>query len=299
MSIDPNLIDVVLPEHDGYPEELQAQDTQDAMKMSAEEGGAIVTKFPDHLWIEPKDWPDAAAQNDKYHTWPIDYIDRFTNQGAGNGGYSTHECTTHCFRACFEAARNRQRRIAIGPPVPGTRLDISAESASVWISCLSLYAEANPGQWGGAGVVQILNIAARRGCLPDKIQPREWGFKHSLHGTCGAGGINQARGKWTSVSAFPDGWQETAKLLKPLEYIFPESWEQTVCLVLHGFAVGVGRSGHSIPYCKWIAGEKVMQYPDSYDVFRYDSVGSIRSTVGGSYAIVSTTVPDDWTKPAG
>lgn len=293
MNIDPSLIDVAFEDHDGYPAEIQSGDTKDALMCAAKDAGAKAYDFPSHLWIEPKDWPDVAAENDKYHTWPIDYIDRFTNQNP------THECTTHAFRTVFEAARNRQRRIAIGPPVPDKRLDISAKSSSVWISPLSLYSEANPGQWGGAGVVQILNIAAKRGCLPDKIQPRDWGFKHYLHGTCGEGGINQSNGRWTSVSNFPDGWKETAKLLKPLEYIFPGSWEETVCLVLHGFAVGVGRSGHSIPYCKWVADKKLMQYPDSYDVFRYDSASSIRATVGGSYAIVSTTVPDDWEKPAG
>lgn len=296
--IDPSLIDVVLPE-DGYPDSIRLGDTSDVLMMAAEEAGAIVTKFPEHLWIEPSVWADAAAQNDKFRTWPLDYVDRFTNQGAGNGGYSTHECTTHCFRACFEACRNRQRRIAVGPPVPRQRLPASAESASVWFSCLGWYAEANPREMGGAGVRQILSIAARRGSLPDTIQPREYGFKHSLHGTCGAGGINQARGKWTPVSQFPDGWQETAKHFKPLEYIFPESWEQTVCLVLNGFAVGVGRSGHSIPYMRWKPGERLMEYTDSYDIFRYDSVNSVRATVGGSYAIVSVTTPDDWNKPAG
>lgn len=296
--IDPSLIDVVLPQHDGYPPELASEDTRDQLMSAATDAGAVVTAFPSHLWIEPRDWPEVARQNDINRTWPADYLDRFTNQGAGNGGYSTHECTTHAFRAVFEAARNRQRRIAVGPPVPRERLPTSATSASVWISCLSLYAEANPGQWGGANVRQILSIAARRGCLPDRIQPREWNFKHAIQGTCGAGGVNQSRGSWLPVSQFPAGWQETAKHFRPLEYIFPESWEQTVCLVLHGFAVGVGRSGHSIPYTRWIPDQKLMEYPDSYDVLRYDSVNNIRNTVGGSYAIVSTTVPDDWEHPA-
>ena len=226
-------------------------------------------------------------------------MDRFTNQGSGNGGYSTHECTSHCFRCCFESARNRARQLAIGPPVPGKRLDASATSASVWLSCLSVYAEANPNERGGAGVRQILSIAARRGILPDKTQPRAWNLQHTLQGTCGAGGINQSRGSWVSVSRFPEGWEETAKHFKPLEYVFPTSWEQTVSLVLNGFAVGVGRSGHSVPYVRWIPEDRVMAYVDSYDIVRYDSVSSIKNTVGGSYAIVSTTTPDSWDHPAG
>lgn len=291
--IDPSLVDVVLNEETGYSPEVAAEDTRDQLICAAEEAGAIVTDFPKHLWLEQKDWADKARDNDKYRTWPLDYVDRFTNQSP------THECTSHAFRACLEAAWNRQRQIAVGPPEPKKRLEVSAQSASVWFSCLSVYAEANPGQWGGASVRQILRIAAKRGVLPDKIQPKDYGFKHAIQGTAGGGGVNQSKGPWIAVRDFPQGWEETAKHFKPLEYIFPESWEQTVCLILHGFAVGVGRSGHAIPYMKWLHDEQKMQYTDSYDVFRYDSIGSIKSTVGGSYAIVSTTCPDDWNFPAG
>lgn len=299
MKIDPKLIDVIIPE-DGYPEAQRLLDTRDVMMGAARDAGAIVTEFPAHLWIEPKDWGDASRLAVKYRTRAIDYRDRFTNQGSGNGGYSTHECTTHCFVACFEMAWNRQRRIPIGPPVAGKRLDMSAHSSSVWFSCLSLYAEANPGEWGGAGVRQILNIAARRGMLPDKIQPRDYGFKHMLHGTCGAGGINQSRGNWTPLPQFPDGWQEgTAKHFRPLEYIFPSTWEQHVCLLIHGRAVGVGREGHSVPHAFWDDENKVAGYLDSYDIVRYDSINRIKKTVGSSYAIESTTTPDDWDHPAG
>lgn len=298
-GIDPSLIDVVLPWESGYPAALAAEDTRDALCMAVKDGGALATEFPESWYIDPKDWPDAARDCDAYGTWPGDYMDRFTNQGAGNGGYSTHECTSHGFVRNFEAARNRHRQIKIGPPVPGKRLDVSAKSASVWFSCLSLYAEANPRQWGGANVRQILSLAANRGVLPDKTQPRDWGFQHALQGTCGAGGVNQSRGPWVALKNFPDGWRETAKHFRPLEFIFPESYEQTVSLVLRGIAVTVGRSGHCVTYDRWLVDDSVMRYPDSYDVFRYDSVASIKRTVGGSYAIVSVTVPDDWDKPAG
>jgi hypothetical protein len=298
-TIDPKLVDVILPEDSGYPVELQAQDTRDQLMMAAEEAGAVITAFPKHLWIEPKDWADAARDAKKYRTRAIDYIDRFTNQGGGNGGYSTHECTCHSLSRGFEAAWNRQRQIPVGPPVPNKRLEVSAASASVWVSPLSIYSEANPREWGGASVRQVLQIASKRGFLPDKIQPRDYGFKHTLHGTCGAGGVNQSRGPWVSLSKFPEGWQETAKHLRPLEYIFPESYEQSICLVIHGIVVCVGRDGHAVPHAEWLPEDNVMAYVDSYDVVRYDSVNRIRSTVGSSFGIYSTTVPDNYDKPAG
>lgn len=293
MSIDARLIDVDLPHDSGYSFEVSRDDNTENMKGAVSDAGGIITDFPNSMWIEPRDWPAVARELLDTRTRAIDYVDRFTNQDP------THECTSHCFRTCFEGARNRQRRIAIGPPVAGQRLDSSAHSASVWVSPLSVYAEANPGQWGGAGVRQILGIATRRGVLPDKVQPREYGFKHTLHGTCGQGGVNQSHGPWVPLSRFPDGWQETAKHFKPVEYIFPDSWEQTVCLVLNGLLVGVGRNGHSIPYAEWMPDDQVMKYVDSYDVCRFDSISRIKSTVGDSYAIVSTTIPDSWDKPAG
>lgn len=290
--IDPSLIDVVLPEHDGYPIELAAEDTLAAMWDAC---GEAAREFPDAFWIEPKDWDAVAAENDRLQTWPINYLDRFTNQSP------THECTTHALRACFEGARNRQRRIAIGPPVLNQPPPLSQTAGSVWVSCLSIYSEANPRIRGGANVRQVMEIASRRGFLPDKIQPRDYGFKHTLTGTNGKGNQTQSGGAWVKLSDFPDGWEDTARHFKPLEVVFPSSYEETICLVLQGFFVGVGRSGHSIPYGRMVkdGGSWMMQYPDSYDLFRYDSMGTVKRTVGGSYAIISTTVPDDWNKPAG
>lgn len=295
--IDPALVDVHLWQgvnHDGYPDDLAAEDTPDALRMAA---GETSREFPQALWIEPKDWADKARDNDKYHTWPMNYSDRYTNQNP------THECTTHSLTKSFEIARNRQRGVSFSEgPKAGVRYDESKLYGSVWASVMSIYAEANPGQWGGANIRQVMEILVRRGFLPDKIQPAEYNFKHVLQGTAGKGGINQSSGPWTRVSGFPEGWQETAKHFRALEIIFPDSWEQAVCLVLHGYAVGVGRNGHAVPWCQAIfEGNNFskMAYPDSYDVTRYDSASLVRSAWRGSYAVATVTAPDDWSKPAG
>jgi hypothetical protein len=288
--IDPKLIDNFPAEHDGYPDKLAAEDTIDVLKDVC---GSASREFPQSLWIEPKDWPDKARDNDKYKTWPINYVDRFTNQNP------THECTCHSLRVSAEACRNRQRGIIFPDgPKKGYRYQESS-NGSVWLSALSVYAEANPRQWGGANCRQVLEIAVRRGFLPDKTQPRDYGFKHQLHGTAGQGNTNQSSGPWVSLSNFPSGWQETAKWFKPLEVIFTNSWEQVVCLVLHGMAVGVGRNGHAVPYSFWNPQQQVMGYIDSYDVVRYDSLRTVQAASGGAYAIATMTMPDDWTKPAG
>jgi hypothetical protein len=289
--IDPKLIDVVLPhEHDGYPAELAAEDTPDALRDAC---GSASREFPKALWIEPRDWVAKARENDAAGSWAMNFIDRFTNQDP------SHSCTCHSLRANFEAARNRARGVHYGGPKKDYRYSESRDFGSVWLSPLSVYAEANPREWGGANVRQVLEIAVRRGMLPDTIQPAEYGFRHSLQGTNGRGCNNQSGGKWVPLSRFPDGWQETAKLFRPLEVIFPESYEQAVCLVLHGYAVSVGRNGHAVPWARWIPGQRLMAYPDSYEVIRYDSEQTSRRAWNGSFAIASVTLPDDWSKPAG
>lgn len=288
-SISPRLIDVFPSQHDGYPDELAKLDTRDALWSVC---GAASRAFPDSLWIEPRDWPDKARDNDKHHTWPMNYIDRFTNQDP------THECTCHSLSRNAEGARNRQRGVNFPDgPKKDYRYDESSRYGSVWLSPLSVYAEANPRQWGGANVQQVLEIACQRGMLPETIQPHDYGFKHALHGTTGQGGKNQSRGAWVSVSRFPDGWRETAAWFKPEEVIFPESWEQCVCLVLNGLFVSVGRNGHAVPWAQWNAAEQVMAYPDSYDVTRYDSLRTVKDAWDGSFAIASMTAPDDWSVP--
>jgi hypothetical protein len=296
--IDPSLIDQPSPEiaqtldeNAGYTPRLQAADTPDALKDCC---GDASRDFPQSFYIDPKDRKDKANENDKNHTWGLNYLDRFTNQNP------THECTSHSGRANFEGARNLQLGIRYPDgPKKGFRYEQS-QKGSVWVSPLSIYAEANPSKWGGAGVVQILNIACKRGFLPEKTQPYDYKFKHDLVGTTGTGGLNQSSGNWVSVSNFPSGWQETAATLMPLEVVVMDDWEQAFCMILQGRIVSVGRSGHAIPYSHWNEASQAVGYVDSYDVIRWDSLRTARQAVSyGCFSIISVTTPDDWMNPAG
>jgi hypothetical protein len=284
--VDSLLVDVTLPES-GYPEKLAAEDTRDALMCAA---AGATREFPKSLWIEPRDWEEKARENDANNTWAKNHLDRFTNQDP------THECTCHSLRANFEAARNKMRGIIFPDgPKKDYRYDESDDIGSVWVSPLSVYAKANPGKWGGANVRQVLEIAARRGMLPEKIQPADYGFKHALQGTTGKGGKNQSSGPWVSEGNFPDGWEETAAMFKPLEIVFPESREEAMCLLLHGYVLSVGRRGHAVPIYKWDWQRKLFPYGDSYDLERYDSSLAWQ----GSFSILTTVIPKVWSKPAG
>lgn len=296
--VDPALVDVPSPEiatspdgHGGYTPALQAADTPDALRACC---GAASRDFPEALWVDPKNRADKANENTKNNTWPVNFVDRFTNQNP------THECTCHSLTRNQEGAWNKARGI-IYPDGPKKDFRYQeSQLGSVWLSPLSVYAEANPRQWGGAGVIQVLDIACRRGVLPDKIQPADYGFKHQLQGTTGQGNSNQSSGSWVSVSRFPDGWQETAKNFKPAEVVVDDDWEKALSLVLNGHLVSVGRSGHAIPYAFWNEKEQVMGYVDSYNVIRYDSLRTVRAACSyGFFSIISVVTPDDWMHPAG
>lgn len=306
-------VDVILSRHDGYPEELAKLDTPAAMRDAF---GDTNREFPDALWIEPKNRVERARFNDENGLWAGNFIDRFTNQGSGTHpvtgrkGYSTHECTTHSLRCVAEACRNRQRRIAMGGPEVGKRLEVSANSTSVWLACLSVYPEENPREWGGGSVQGVCRIAVDRGFLPDVYQPREYGFRHTMWGTCGKGGVNQSSGPWPGWSGgtfkqHPDGWadenwRETSKNFRPLECIYPRNDDEFDCLLLNGYGIGVGRSGHAVPIIglRYEGGKLTnRKYPyfDSYDRILFDS----RAYTSGSFSILTMTTPDDWDQPAG
>lgn len=305
MPIDQSLLDVVLPEGSGYPEDLAKGDTREVLSDVCQASGIIVTEFPSSMWIDRKDWAERAAFLKENKMRAIDYLDRFTNQGSGtnplNGrrGYSTHECTCHSLRACMEACWNRQRRISLEGPTSDRRTLATANSHSVWLSPLSVYAIANPRQWGGASIRGVVKIAGERGMLPETIQPRDYKFKHTLHGTCGGGNYRQSSGEWVRLRDFPDGCEETSMNFRPLEVIFPDDAEQLVCLILNSHMVGVGRSGHAVPLGEWHDDDEAAGYPDSYNVMRYDSFRKMRGYAGGAFAIVSCTQPDDYDNPAG
>lgn len=289
--VDPKLVDVILRHDSGYSAAREAEDSVSAIRdacMGADRD------FPQALWIEPKDREEKARENDRNKTWALNYLDRFTVQAP------SHECTCHSLIANATVARNRQRGLNYPEgPKKGYRYSDSADSGSVFLSPLSVYAEANPREWGGANVRQVMEIACKRGILPDKVQPREYGFKHTLQGTSGRGNNNQSGGDWIGLRSFPDGWQETAALFKPLEVIFPASFDEAICLLLHGYAVSVGRNGHAVPWMQVNFSQEVIPYPDSYDVIRYDSFRTAKSAWRGAFAIHTMASPDDWANPAG
>jgi len=270
---DRTLIDYTLPDHDGYPDNLAAADTSDELAMMG------ATDFPQSLWIEPKDWKAYAADNklSERKLWPTNFKGRFTNQ------HPTHECTCHSLCRGAEIAYAAQH----------------SGAKKIAFSQVGIYAIANPGQWGGAGCLEVLRIAMETGFIPENVWGQDAIYKHTMHGTAGKGNADNSSGPWVTERSKPEyfsGAAETRNLFKPTEVINPRSREEMACCVLHGRAVNVGRRGHAVPYTflVWEPTQKSEQptfgYDDSYDIQRFDTWSSASAAVSGSSCIWNMTM---------
>jgi hypothetical protein len=286
--IDPKLIDV-FDVQGGYVD--GEEDTPDGLFSAC---GSAARKFPASMLVPRDERKDMARENYRLKTWGINYLDRFTHQG------NSHECSAHAVTRSIEAARNRHRGI-IYPD--GPRKDFrytDSSKGSVWLSPLSLYLESNPSQWGGSNIVRNVNIAQRRGPLPDRVQPAEYGFRHMLQGSAGGrNSSNQSIGPWVSLRNLPQGFEETSKHFRPLEIFIIENEDEGISALLHGGVIAYGRRGHAVPVARWDHGQDVYAYVDSYDRVLYDSAATFRSACQGAVCVWTTEQPSDWLKPAG
>jgi hypothetical protein len=286
--IDPKLIDR-FDVDGGYVD--GEEDTPDGLFSAC---GSSARKFPASMLVPRDVRKDMARENDRLKTWGVNYLDRFTHQG------NSHECSAHAVTRSIEAARNRHRGI-IYPD--GPRKDFrytDSSKGSVWLSPLSLYLEANPGIRGGSNIVRNVNIAQRRGSLPDRVQPAEYGFRHTLQGSAGGrNSSNQSIGPWVSLRNLPEGFEETSKHFRPLEIFIIENEDEGISALLHGGVIAYGRRGHAVPVARWDHGQDVYAYVDSYDRVLYDSAATFRSACRGAVCVWTVKQPNDWLKPAG
>jgi hypothetical protein len=283
VKINPRYVDWSPEREDetGYDPEIAVFDSLESLSAlsASRDFGPHDSSNP--LWVDPKDWKDVARENDRLKIWPENWRNRYTHQARRR---SSHECTCHAFLQNFEIAWNRQAM---------------SKDFAIWVSALSLYSRANPSRWGGSYMQKTLGIGVEEGILPDNDGPAGPGtqknkFEHTLKNSSGDG-------IWIAEREFPNNWELTARHFRATEYINIRHWHEHVCLVLRGYCVSNGRRGHAIPHVQIVWGQNGDLYSkasDSYDRHILDSERLIKEGVGGAYAIVSTTIPSDWTRPA-
>lgn len=286
--IDPKLIDV-FDVQGGYIG--GEEDTPDGLFSAC---GSAARKFPKSMIVPHDERKDMARECDRLKTFGIHYLDRFTHQG------NSSECAAHVVVRSIEAARNRHRGI-IYPEGPRKNFTYtSSGKGSVWLSPLSLYCESNVSRYGGSNIVRNVNIAQRRGPLPDRVQPADYKLRHTFQGSSGGTkSINQSIGPWATPRDLPEGFEETSKHFRPLEIFIIENEDEGISALLHGGVIAYGRRGHAVAVARWDHEENVFAYSDSYDRVLYDSASTFRSACQGAVCVWTVEMPNDWSRPAG
>jgi hypothetical protein len=155
----------------------------------------------------------------------------------------------------------------------------------VHLSAISLYKRIGSSPSSGASVDDGLEEMKERGILPLDDEANKARFKHTMPNT----GFR---------TAYPDGWEDTAKMFKVQEWLVVDRVAELVSRLLDGKPVVVGRSGHSICYCDVVYkdGALCVKYVNSWgdwgeNGYGYDTMGKIKSSAGWAFAPVSVVVP--------
>lgn len=154
------------------------------------------------------------------------------------------------------------------------------------LSAISLYKRIGRSPNSGAMVSDGLDEIAKRGVLP--LDTPENRAKFGPH-------VMPATGFYT---AFPSGWEETAKKFRATEWFVVRSKAGLITALLNQHPVVVGRAGHSICYCRplYKDGRLLVKYANSWGSwgdqgYGYDSERYISSSSGWAFALRSVVVP--------
>lgn len=155
------------------------------------------------------------------------------------------------------------------------------------LSAMSLYRRIGSGPNSGAMVSDGLDELTGRGILPLDTPDNRAKYIH----------VHPATG-WSNK--LPTGWEETAKLFKATEFFALRGTGQLMTALFHGHPVVVGRSGHSICYCKptYKNGKLGVTYVNSWgdwgfgggdftSGFGFDSLSMVRSAAQWAFCLRS------------
>ncbi len=157
----------------------------------------------------------------------------------------------------------------------------------VRLSAISLYKQIGRSANSGAMVSDAMDAINEVGILPlDTPENRAKFGDHVMPAT----GFSKR---------FPDGWKETAKRFRGVEFNVINSVEGIYTATCSGHPVVVGRQGHSIVYLRPTMrnGKLCMKYANSWGDwgdkgFGYDSESQIRQSASWAFAIRNVTRPE-------
>lgn len=157
----------------------------------------------------------------------------------------------------------------------------------VHLSAISLYKRIGRSPGSGAMLDDGLDEMSKRGILPlDNAENRDKFGEHVMPNT----------GFYTQ---YPSGWGTTAAKFRATEWFILRSVAELVTAGLKGHPIVVGRSGHSICYCRPMYDSRdrmVFKYANSWgnwgdQGYGYDSLNMIRASANWAFACRSIVVP--------
>lgn len=167
----------------------------------------------------------------------------------------------------------------------------SGKENVVHLSAISLYKRIGSSPNSGAMVSDGLEEMSERGVLPLDTPENRAKFGPSVMPNAGF------------RTAYPSGWEATAKKFAASEWFVIESVNELITALLNQHPVVVGRSGHSIAYCDVVydGSNLMVGYCNSWGSwgsglgghatgFGFDSLRLIRSSASWAFALRSVTV---------
>ncbi len=160
------------------------------------------------------------------------------------------------------------------------------------LSAISLYKQIGSSPNSGANISDSLESMTSVGVLPLDTPENRADYGDA---------VMPATGYYTK---FPNDWKATAKHFRSLEWSIVRTVDGLISALLNEHPVVVGRSGHSICYCRpaYKDGSLYVVYANSWGQwgfgagdFKYgfglDSMNLIRQSAGWAFALRSVTVP--------
>lgn len=197
--------------------------------------------------------------------------------GVGNSSYVTRIYNQKQEGSCVANASSQATEIVQARQFGKNRV--------VHLSAMSLYKRIGSGPSSGAVVSDAIEELVKDGVLPLDNEENKARFKHFMPNT-----------GWSTP--YPEGWKETAKNFKALEWMVCDSYAELISALLFRYPVVVGRQGHSICYCDVVYkdGEIMVKYANSWgdwgeNGFGYDTLRTIKAASGWAYALRSVVAP--------
>jgi hypothetical protein len=265
MTFDPNSIDDKFIDNDFVNDEHYVfGDLGAALFGDAQSYESAVPVIP------KSQWPELVAKIDAAGGGAERLVTRIYNQGREGSCVANACCQAH------EIVQARQ----------------FGKDKVVPLSAISLYKRIGRSPGSGAMVSDGLSELARRGALPLDTPANKERFGSA---------VMPATGFYT---AFPSGWEATAKHFSGVEHFIVRSMEGLITALLNQHPVVVGRAGHSICYCRPVyrSGKLHVLYANSWGNwgtgagdhkagFGLDSEGYIRSSSSWAFALRSVSIP--------